>query len=487
MAANPFSTMAAPDPFATSTRGVPGQAGNPSATQVGNLGNPFASSANANAYASYRPQVAGASVPGAMRPPAAVGPPTPPMGGSAVAFQTHLASQPHLTAMRPVQQVVERPVLAGSMAAVVAAPQVQTVVQAPVMQVAPAPVMTMAPPPVMTVAPQPVVQQQMVYQEAPRVQPQYFEQVTEIPKVRVEMHEKYVEVPEPQIVDRIIEVPQIQEVVREIAPGEPGGAQQEIRLTTREVPKIVIEQVERIEEVPEIEYIDRFVEVPIVHEVVRRVPRIQVHEIPIERIIQVPKKVVQEIEQPVYRPVPHLVQQAVEREIPVPRVMTQTQEVVKQYNTPGPTPESAGAVQYTPMAETYPQGFGNVYQTAYPSGFQAATSMAPAPAAPAVASRPAVAAGNPFATGNFMPIPTTASMITPPASAAPVGMSQPAFSYPAGRLPGSNPPTPPVAPRQMTSPGGAFGAVDSNHDGMVSRDEFIRAMTASMRRPQAAH
>lgn len=35
-------------------------------------------------------------------------------------------------------------------------------------------------------------------------------------------------------------------------------------------------------------------------------PRIEVREIPIERVIQVPKKVVQEVEQPVYRPVPHL-------------------------------------------------------------------------------------------------------------------------------------------------------------------------------------
>ena len=59
---------------------------------------------------------------------------------------------------------------------------------------------------------------------------------------------------------------------------------------------------------------------------VRRVPRIEVREIPIERVIQagqaasysrkekhrrllqVPKKIVQEVETPVYRPVPHLVQ-----------------------------------------------------------------------------------------------------------------------------------------------------------------------------------
>lgn len=156
------------------------------------------------------------------------------------------------------------------------------------------------------------------------LEPDYYEQVTEVPKVSVEIVEKLVEVPEPQVVDRIIEVPQVQEVVTEI-PGEV-----DVRLVTREVPKIEVKQVERVVEVPEVHYQDRFVEVPMVQEVVRRVPRIEVREIPIERIIQVPKKVVQEIVQPVYRPVPHLVKQPVERTIPVPKVTMQQMEVVTQ-------------------------------------------------------------------------------------------------------------------------------------------------------------
>ncbi|CAK9014624.1 Uncharacterized protein SCF082_LOCUS12400 [Durusdinium trenchii] len=100
------------------------------------------------------------------------------------------------------------------------------------------------------------------------------------------------------------------------------------------VPKIEVKQVEKVVEVPNIEYRDRLVEVREVREVVRRVPRIEVREIPIERIIQVPKKVVQEVEQPVYRPVPHLVKQNIEREIPVPKPYTQTLEVVKQVSVP---------------------------------------------------------------------------------------------------------------------------------------------------------
>jgi hypothetical protein len=101
------------------------------------------------------------------------------------------------------------------------------------------------------------------------LEPEYYEQITEVPKVNVQVNERLVEVPEPQIVDRIIEIPQIQEVVKEL----PGKI--ETRLTTREVPKIEVKTVERVTEVPEIEYVDRFVEVPIVHEVVRRIPRIK--------------------------------------------------------------------------------------------------------------------------------------------------------------------------------------------------------------------
>jgi hypothetical protein len=83
-------------------------------------------------------------------------------------------------------------------------------------------------------------------------------------------------------------------------------------------------------EVPQIEYQDRYVEVPQVVEVVRRVPRVEVHEIPIERIIQEPKKKIEYIEQKTYSPVPRLVQQTVDRVIPVPVPQIETVEVVKQ-------------------------------------------------------------------------------------------------------------------------------------------------------------
>jgi hypothetical protein len=157
-----------------------------------------------------------------------------------------------------------------------------------------------------------------------KIEPEYYERIVEVPKIQIEERERLIEVPQPMMVDVVREVPQVQEVLHEL----PGPV--DVRMVTREVPKVEVRHVERVVEVAQIEYQDRFVEVPEVQEVVRRIPRVEVHEIPIERIIQVPKKIVQEVIQPIYRPVPHLVQQAVEREIPVPRVQMQTMEVVRQ-------------------------------------------------------------------------------------------------------------------------------------------------------------
>jgi len=174
------------------------------------------------------------------------------------------------------------------------------------------------------------------------MEPEYYERVVEVPKIGVELVEKVVEVPEPQIIDRIVEVPQVQEVIKEVP-------KIEVQMITREVPKIEVRQMERFVDVPQIHVQDRFVEVTQVREVVRKVPRIEVHEIPIERIIQVPKKVIQEIEQPVYRPVPTMVRVPVEREIPVPKVQVQTVEVVKQIPVPQIVDVEVDVPQYVPQ------------------------------------------------------------------------------------------------------------------------------------------
>mmetsp|Transcript_2543 Transcript_2543/g.6046 ORF Transcript_2543/g.6046 Transcript_2543/m.6046 type:complete len:766 (-) Transcript_2543:396-2693(-) len=188
-----------------------------------------------------------------------------------------------------------------------------------------------------------------------QLEPEYYERLVEVPKVHVENVERIIEVPQPQIVDRIIEIPQVQEIVREL----PGDI--EIQVITREVPKIEVRQVERIVEVPQIEYEDRYVEVEEVREVVRRIPRVEVKEIPVERIIRVPKKIIQEIEQPVYRPVPHLVRQKVEREIPIPRTQVQTMEVVRQVAMPTPQDRAMGG----PPPEHHRQGLAGELRPHY--------------------------------------------------------------------------------------------------------------------------
>lgn len=161
------------------------------------------------------------------------------------------------------------------------------------------------------------------------MEPEFMERIVEIPRVNIDHRERLVEVPQPQVVDRIVEVPQIQEIIKE----EPGEVFQ-IPMT-REAPVIEFCQ-ETLPplEISQVQYQDRYVEVPQIQEVLRVIPRIEVREIPVERIIQVPKKIIQEIERPIFRPVPHLIQQAVERQIPVPRTQIQTLEVVKQIPMP---------------------------------------------------------------------------------------------------------------------------------------------------------
>jgi len=181
-----------------------------------------------------------------------------------------------------------------------------------------------------------------------KVEAEIVERIKEIPKVHVETVQKIVEITQPQVVERLVQVPQVQEIETEI----PGPV--EVRKITREVPKLEVRKVERVVEVPQIQYTDRYVDVPQVHEIVRRIPRVEVREIPIERIIAVPKKIVQEIEKPVYRPAPHLVKKPVERTIPIPDPQEiHTRETVRQCQQRWQQPVSSPHFQEHPVGVTY--------------------------------------------------------------------------------------------------------------------------------------
>mmetsp|Transcript_42309 Transcript_42309/g.119693 ORF Transcript_42309/g.119693 Transcript_42309/m.119693 type:complete len:548 (+) Transcript_42309:2-1645(+) len=277
------------------------------------------------------------------------------------------------------------------------------------------------------------------------LEPEYYERIIEVPKVHIENVERLIEVPQPQIVDRIIQIPHIQEVVKEI----PGDV--EIQIITREVPKIEVRTVERIVEVPQIEYEDRYVEVEEVREVVRRIPRVEVHEIPIERIIRVPKKIVQEIEQPIYRPVPHLVQQRVEREIPVPKVQVQTMEVVRQVAMPMPADIALGG----PL----PQGFtlGQATEVRAPPPEQRYVQQQPQPQAyMAHESRDVqYASQGEFGQAMYGTMPSASSAVVGMASAAAPLFSSSVVVAPAVYVDSfaGTPPTPPAAYRPMIGSG----------------------------------
>ena len=93
-----------------------------------------------------------------------------------------------------------------------------------------------------------------------------------------------------EVRDVIHEVDYIQECVHEVRTIQ-------YEEVVRHQPKIEVQTVEKIIEVPEIRSVQRVVEVPHVQEVVRRVPRVMVVEVPVER------EVIKVIED-VYVPVP---------------------------------------------------------------------------------------------------------------------------------------------------------------------------------------
>eukprot|EP01057_Protomagalhaensia_wolfi_P001480 Protomagalhaensia_wolfi_Nauph_80__1479@NODE_1897_length_1285_cov_1736_543339_g545_i2_p1_GENE_NODE_1897_length_1285_cov_1736_543339_g545_i2NODE_1897_length_1285_cov_1736_543339_g545_i2_p1_ORF_typecomplete_len318_score63_41IMCp/PF12314_8/0_0014IMCp/PF12314_8/1_6e12IMCp/PF12314_8/1_8e04Phage_hub_GP28/PF11110_8/8_6Phage_hub_GP28/PF11110_8/27_NODE_1897_length_1285_cov_1736_543339_g545_i22021155 len=81
---------------------------------------------------------------------------------------------------------------------------------------------------------------------------------------------------------RYVEVPVVEEVVRTVP-------KREIIEVEKRVPRIEYEWVERVVEIPQVQYVDKHIEVPQIHEMIRQVPVRQVVDVPREVVKYVPK------------------------------------------------------------------------------------------------------------------------------------------------------------------------------------------------------
>lgn len=122
--------------------------------------------------------------------------------------------------------------------------------------------------------------------------------------------------PEPRNTVRYIEVPVVEEVVRRI----PKHSVVEVE---KHVPKYEVEYVDRIMEVPQVAYVDRTVEVPTIKDTVRHVRVKKIQDVPYDVIKKVPKIKYVEVEKVIQVPGKRI-------EVPKPYVVEKTVEV-KQY------------------------------------------------------------------------------------------------------------------------------------------------------------
>jgi len=168
------------------------------------------------------------------------------------------------------------------------------------------------------------------------VKPVYtFEKIVEVPQVIV--RERTREVPKPQIVERIIEVPKTEVIERTIV-GPPSVQYQEQIV---EVPQVVVE--ERVVHVTRREVQERLIEVPKV-EYVERIEYedfIEYREVPVDKIVEVPEIEyrVREVEQ--FVPQTYIQEYYVDKYVETP--ITQVQEVERVEHVPVSMSQNAAA------------------------------------------------------------------------------------------------------------------------------------------------
>jgi len=299
------------------------------------------------------------------------------------------------------------------------------------------------------------------------VRPIYtYEKVVEIPKTIIKEYEK--KVVKPQLIERVIEVPKTETRERTFV-GPPTVQYQEQIV---EVPQVVFE--ERVVHVPKKELQERLIEVPKV-EYVERIEYddyVEYREVLVDKVIEVP-----EIEYHI-RQVEHLVPQNyvqeyfVDKYVEMPPVQV-IQEVARQERVP------VGAQQ---AARLFGGEATGAQQAACVQGGE--TTLAGASL-----HQPSVAAAisQTWTTPAVMP-PTSVSQWTTPAVMPPTSVSQ--WTTPAVMPPTSMAQSRPMQGITVAVPKGTMGmtrtegdggqlfhAMDRNHDGTISPDEALQAIS----------
>jgi len=261
-----------------------------------------------------------------------------------------------------------------------------------------------------------------------------FEKVVEIPQTVIKEYER--KVVKPQLIERVIEVPKME--TRERTFVGPSTVQYQEQII--EVPQLVVE--ERVVHVPRKEIQERLIEVPRV-EYVERIEYddiIEYREVLVDKIVEVPEIEyhIREVEQLV--PQNYIQEYFVDKYVEVPK--TEIQEVARQERIP------VGAQQAM-----------NVQQGAE------ATLVG------ASLQQPAVAAAVSQTWSTPVMVPQTAAqapVMAPPTSTQAQPMQGITVAVPKGTM---------GPPRTAVDGGQLFHTMDRNHDGTISPDEAVTAIS----------
>jgi len=286
------------------------------------------------------------------------------------------------------------------------------------------------------------------------VRPIYmFEKVVEIPKTVIKEYER--KVVKPQLIERVIEVPKLE--TRERTFVGPTTVQYQEQII--EVPQVVVE--ERVVHVPKKEIQERLIEVPKV-EYVERIEYddfVEYREVLVDKIIEVPEIEyhIRQVEQLI--PQNYVQEYFVDKYVEVP--VTDIQEVARQERIP------VGAQQSARVQGGEAMFSGSLQQPAVAAAFSQSWTT------PAVMPTPTAVMPPNLVTESMAVMPSPTAVMPPNLVTEPNPTQGITVAVPKGSL---------GPPRTATDGGQLFQAMDRNHDGVISQNEALQAISVFSRR-----